>query len=263
MLNDEARHATEVWENSDGFGRMRQSLGGRRVAPVSAAPYAPSTHEGEDDAREWRRSAGSAWTALLKYRDVKGQVSERMVTCQHVKGFGGLTNVMAFCHERQALREFRIDRMIELACAMTGEVFDPQERFEQLQREGAIGVEDKALTELARVMVFMARCDGAYHPLEQAALEHQIERYVLRFGGDDRMIEKAIAGCGEIAPDSEDLIRGVKRFSRAANGAQLCRFVLDAGGAIVDSDGRHAPEEVRWAIEISSALKGICDRAER
>lgn len=166
----------------------------------------------------------------------------------------------SWCHERGALRTFRIDRIRDLVCVETGEVLDPERHFEDLRLRGALSVDDKALTELARILVFLARCDGEYHPLEELALTSYFERYALRFGGSDRDVEAALGNCGRLAPDGADLIAALKKFESAPNGARLCRFVLDCGAGIIDADGRHAPEEINWAVEMSAALKQVVDR---
>ncbi len=51
---------------------------------------------------------------FLKYVDVQGELSERWVTPQEVKGIGDSLSLVAFCHLRQELRQFRLDRIIEM-----------------------------------------------------------------------------------------------------------------------------------------------------
>lgn len=67
-------------------------------------------------------------TALLQYIDGDGQPSERTVTLHTISGHryrDGTVTVEAFdawCHLRQAMRSFRIDRIVNLANPTTGEV---------------------------------------------------------------------------------------------------------------------------------------------
>ena len=205
------------------------------------------------------RDDSASWTAFISYVDAGGDASERRVTCHAIEGFGGASHITAYCHERRAARTFRVDRIRELACAETGEVFDPATHFDLLRQSGALRCEDKVLTDVARILVFLARCDGEYHPLEEEGLSDQFSRYCVRFNGTDKLMEQALTGCRQLAPDSHDMIKAIGKMAKSPGGQQVARFVLDAGAAIIDADGRHAEEETRWAFELSSTLKMVCD----
>lgn len=240
---------------------LRSALGEKRVTPAVPAGRTPRVEHVEAEAEERPRDASSSWSAFLRYVDAKGQETERRFTCSSIHGFGAATHVEGFCHERRAYRCFRVDRIIELACVETGEMFEAVPHFELLRTMGALRVEDPILTEVAKLLVFLARCDSQYHPLERAALEQHITSYCVRFNGTDRMIEDALGGCQQLAPDSHDMVRAIRKLAKAPDGPRVSRFVLDCGAAIINADGRHAPEEIDWAVEMSSALKSIADRA--
>lgn len=207
-----------------------------------------------------QRDHSAPWSAYIRYTDSAGVESKRRITCRQLIGYGRAELVRAHCHERDAVRCFRIDRINELVCVETGEVFDPFERFEDMRLHGAIPVEDKAFVELARVLVFLARCDGEHHALEQAALEHHFGRYAMRFGGDDESIARVLKESGRLAPDGTDFVRSLRKFEHAALAPALCRFVIECASGIIDADGRHAPEELNWGIEMGNALKAVADR---
>ncbi|WP_422058638.1 hypothetical protein [Sphingomonas sp.] len=193
--------------------------------------------------------------------DASGEASERRITCKRLSGHYGAADIVhAYCHERQQPRNFRVDHITELVCVETGEVLEAAPHFALLASTGALTVEDKALTNLARLLCFLARCDGEYHPLEADALREQIERYARYFGGNDRTIEAALEQCGRLAPDGSDVVKALRGFTRMPEGPRICRYVLDAGAAIIDADRRHAAEEVQWAVEISDALKQVAGR---
>lgn len=240
--------------------RLSELVADRRVIPSLPPERTASVTIAELPGQVAARDHASAWTAFMHYVDSGGIETRRRFTCQSIHGFAGAQQINGYCHERAALRTLRIDRIRELVCAETGEVLDPAQHFEWLRETGALNVKDKALTELCRVMVFLAECDGDYHPLERDALHSGIERYALRFGATDRCVEEAIKGCRRLKPDGDDLVASIAKFAKAENGARLCRFVLDSGAAIIDADGRHSREETEWALEMSSALKAICDR---
>jgi tellurite resistance protein len=51
------------------------------------------------------------------------------------------------------------------------------------------------------------------------------------------------------------LLSAVRRIAKAPGEGRVARFVLDCGADIIDADGRHSPEEIQWAVELSGALK--------
>lgn len=238
---------------------FEESLGDMRVVPnlpVSRWPVLPAF---DPPALEAPRDDASSWTAYLSYVDAYGVASERRFTCRAIIGFEGATHVTGFCHERMALRTFRVDRIRELACAETGEMFDPVRHFDDLRSMGALRCEDKVLTDVARIMVFLARCDGEYHPLEADGIAEHINRYCVRFNATAVMADDVIAECRRLAPDSADMSKAIRKIAKSPGGARVARFVLDAGAAVIDADGHHAAEETLWAAELSTTLKAICD----
>lgn len=216
------------------------SLGDRRVTPIAPLGRSPLTGSGELRADPVERDHAASWTAYLSYVDEKGEPSERRFTCHAIVGFEGATHITGYCHERAAPRMFRIDRIRELACAETGEVFDPSTHFELLRELGALRCEDKVMAHVARVLVFLARCDGEYHPLERTALEDQLHRYCVRFNGTECMADAVLTETRRLAPDSIDMSKAMKALARSPGGARVARFVLDAGAAMIDADGRHS-----------------------
>ncbi|WP_294275802.1 hypothetical protein [uncultured Sphingomonas sp.] len=245
------------------FERLHALVADRRVVPVMPMHLAAITPVSEPPAAIAARDRTSAWTAYIQYVDSDGVESRRRFTCNSINGFGAASHITGFCHERQAMRTLRVDRIEELVCLETGEVMDPIPHFAWLRETGALNVKDKALTEMCRIFVFLSQCDGDYHPLEKAAIEDAIGRYAARFGASDQCAEQAIIGCKKLKPDGVDLIESIQKFAKAKNGAKLCRFVLDSGAAIIGADGRHTDEELAWALELSTALKSICDRQAR
>jgi hypothetical protein len=202
----------------------------------------------------------SGRTCFIAYGNAKGEDSVRTITLRSISGHYGQPELInAYCHYREAYRTFRLDRITGMACAVSGEELDPLKHCLELHRRGALKIEDKALTRLMSLLVFMARCDGHYHKLEHSELEELLGRYLRFFGGEDEIYEMAILECQRLAPSSDDLIRSLKAFSRMPEGPRICSFALDSCAAIIDADARHADEEVRWALEVSEALKRIAD----
>ena len=244
----------------DRFADLGGLVGERRVTPSIPTGHRVFTDPAEVPDAQVQRDASSAWAALIVYENAKGKRSSRRISCQAIKGFASAETVISFCHERRMVRSFRIDRIIELICAETGEVLDPVSHFDHLRLTGALSIKDDALLEVVRVLAFLARCDGEYHPLESTALEDTLMRYAVRFGGTDASIEAALKGARRLAPDGDDLIKALERFSASPLGPKLSRFILDAGADLIAADGRLDSEEARWAVEMSNLLKEMAVR---
>lgn len=241
--------------------KLGSSIKGAKVTPPLPAGRLPKLTKLEDvfpPVRGRDRSAG--WAGFAVYRDAQGEISERRITCRKLSGYGMIELVHAFCHEREESRSFRVDRFEELVDLSTGELLDPVEHFEALRRQGALLMIDKALTSLALILVFMARCDGEYHPLERDALEHCFARYMLRFGGDDADIERLLSRCDSLAPDWKDFIKSLEALSKLKTGSQIARLVLEGASKIVDADGYHHEAEVEWGLYVGQYLKQLAVR---
>lgn len=206
------------------------------------------------------RDKSRGWAGFAVYRDAKGERSERRITCRKLSGYGTIELVHAFCHERQAYRSFRVDRFEELMDIATGELLDPLPHFEALRQQGALLMEDKALTRLALILVFMACCDGEYHPLEREAIEYCISRYMLRFGGEDQDIERLLVRCDSLAPDGLDFLNCLKALSNLKNGPHIARLVLEGTGSVIDADGYHHEAEIEWGLYVDEYLKRLAVR---
>ena len=148
-----------------------------------------------------------------------------------------------------------------MVCPSSGEVLDPLAHCRMLQARGAIKVEDLALTNLMRLTTFMARCDGEFHALEQAALADIIERYCLRFGGTEAMIAAALVETPRLAPEAADVVKALNAIRKMPNGRRFASFAIDACAQVIDADGRHSTEEVEWAVEVGNALRTLAARS--
>lgn len=241
--------------------RLAQAVDGKTV-PVAMPDWARITlaTDVEEIITEKARDHSSSWAGYVRYIDSKGDLSERRVVCRAIEGYGRAETVLGWCCERKAPRRFRVDRMQELVCLETGEVLDPISHFEQLRLFGALKVQDKALADFGRVLAFMARCDGEMHPLEAASIDGALERYVVRFGGDDRMLEDATRNIRKIAPDGDDFVGSLGRLQRHPDARQIGRLMLDCVGQVTDADGVLQRQEIEWIDVVRDALKVMAAR---
>jgi len=239
------------------FLRTEQLTRTKRVVPPIPSSKSPQIPFDEDDDVNAERDELSSWSTFIRYVNAKGEESQRRIACHRLEGFGRPEVVRGYCFESKRPKSFRIDRIIELADYTTGEFADPREHFDRLHLHGLLPIDDKQLGELAKVLVFMARCDGTYHPLEEEALEYIFSRYALRFGGSDSDVLHATQRSRALAPDGVDFVRSLRRIANCRDARQLSRLVLDGCASMIDADGRHTPEEVEWAVEVSGVLKQL------
>lgn len=204
------------------------------------------------------RDLSSGASLFIQYRDASGNESARRIACKKITGDGVPEIIQAFCFERRALRAFRVDRIVEMICCETGEIFNPVEHLTTIWRSGPIAVEDTTLTRLSQMLVFMARCDGVHHPLETAAIDDVLCRYALRFDLDDRHLDSARNNIQKNqAPDGSDFITSLRHVARHEQASRLSRLVLDGLGSVSDADGVQAEREFYWGVEASNILKRI------
>lgn len=235
---------------------LHDFLIGRRVTPAPLAGRQVWTPDGEEqpvDEALFDHSAGRA--VYIVYIDNVGHRSERPISVRQIIARGWPESIYAFCHVRRALRQFRIDRIKELYDLSTGELREAEPYLEALFRNGAVGRRDDVLCHLARTLVFMARCDGDYHPLEEEAIEFALGRYLRNYGGDDDDLDDIMGRCDELAPEGVNVLSSLGHVIRCPERRAISRLILDAVGSVIDADGRHAPEEVTWAVELSSLLR--------
>lgn len=246
---------------------------GKAVEPRAQAQFVATICDDIDELRptdsapQWQEEiiAISGLPLILTYRGSKGDPSVRLVTCQRLDQAGGQLYLWAYCHTRSAIRQFRADRIVELADADSGEVFgEPvsyltQFRVDRSQRSKpgwGLGVRQRAdFTALLNVLAFMARCDLDYHPLERASLEDIASRYWIRFDAPgDPDIDAILSHADRLAPDAETFYVSLLR---CAEQPRLIEFVRNAAATMIDADGRHSSEELYWATELVDYLNGL------
>lgn len=240
-------------------GTMDEALATLRVVPVAPKGKKPKLRGVDDLAGGRARTDCSSWSLFVTYEDASGELSERRITCRRIDhGLGGMPIVQAFCHEREAPRAFRVDRMREIVDLSTGEVVDPFNHFELLKRQG-LPVEDKGMATFSKMLVFMSLCDGEAHASEWREIDQSLITYAVRFGGDDSSLEKATTACRGLAPDGKDFTNclGTLLRSPAETRRQVARLAIDSCARVIDADGRHTEEELHWGAAIGSTLKKL------
>jgi len=119
------------------FSGLRPELPQSDPPDIVPSPAAPETAQG-------RRFILEPYFLLMEYTDASGNRSRRRITTRHVDDRGATRYLVAVCHERNALRTFRLDR-IDCFISADGEVEDPDRWFaEILPVSDSIAIETRA-----------------------------------------------------------------------------------------------------------------------
>ena len=237
---------------------LKSALADKRVTPAMPADRNAVTYDDEETGGEHRDEVSGCAT-FVTYRDAEGRRSQRRITCKSLSGDGRPIYLHGYCHERKAARTFKIARIEELVDYRTGEVVEAERHFQELRMHGLVPMRDRGLADLAVTMVFMARCDGDFHPLEEEAIEHGLTRYLLRTGGNDNEIEKVIGSIPAIAPDGDDVVSAISRLLKAASCPSIVRLILDCSGDVMKADGHYRSEEAVWSSKLCGILRERAD----
>lgn len=237
----------------------RLFAGGAAIEPVLTppgfeAPKLPAVdHEEESQALEKSGAQAVEESALanrafvIAYVDASGAESERRIICRQVYLSGGKTYVQAVCLERQAARSFRVDRITEVYCGVSGEDLGSASllfvgEVERPQRapprtNPAVLSGRRAL----QILVTLARCDGQVHPSEVRVIEHFLDT---NLSGRTTIEERAsLVDYGmRLAPSFGTFVRTFERMLEIDS--VLVGPVLQAAIDVAEADGYWHPEEV-------------------
>jgi len=210
----------------------------------------------DDDIVELFDICGQA--IILQYVDCKGKNTQRLVTCKKIEDKAGTRYLVAFCHMRESLRTFRLDRVQDLFDPSSGECLGTPEVFFQgylnnSRSNSAFGwgmsVRRKAdFVAILNALVFVSRCDREYHPFERASIEKFITRFWLRMeiqGEPD--CDDIIAYVDRLAPDAETFWVALHRIGESKD---LIKLFKQSAREVVEADGRIAAEEFYWEAKI-------------
>lgn len=199
-------------------------------------------------------------SCIIGYANSKGEASERLVTCQRLDDHANIKYLWAYCHSRQRVRQFRVDRIVHVVDALTGEqlpsvasYFNQFEvdRSHASQPGWGLSVNAKSdFVALLNALVFLARCDRKFHALEREAIEDVVCSFWLRFehaGEPD--CASILAYADRLAPDAETFWISMLR---CANSPKLTALLKQAARKVIDADGVITKEEFYWASKVDA-----------
>ena len=205
----------------------------------------------------------SGLALLIDYENAKGEVSTRLITCRRLDLHGAKKYLFAFCHSKERIRQFRIDRVREVFDHKTGESMNPvteffnrfaPDRIASSPLGFGLNVHRRAdFLSLLNALVFVAKCDKEYHPLERSTLENLVARFWLRLDLAGEPDEQAILPMADrLAPDAEIFWASLHRIAREP---ALVRIMQETAREVIEADGFIASEEFYWASKLDQFFR--------
>lgn len=245
----------------------------RRLKPAAPeAAVAWSDDEEDEPLREVEKPSFAAQeisgtVCVIRYVDTKGHETQRRVSCQRLDLADTHLYLVAYCHERQKIRQFRIDRVRSVVDLSTGEIVEPGLHF--FERFGITHIQKSGLTwglsvrqradVLAglNVLAFLAQCDGGWHPAEREAVESFVTAYWMRAElRGEPPIEDIMARCNSLAPDPETFYVSL---SRCEGNKRLASALCHWAAELIAADDVVHKKEDYWGGQMIAYL----DRAAK
>lgn len=251
------------------FGNLIDALRGRPAreavieppgfkGPALPADDADKPPEARPDSSDPAGHATAREAFVIVYTDSAGAPSERRIVCHEVYSADSLIYLRARCLERRASRTFRVDRIREVYCGVTGEDLGaPSAVFVPTGVRAAKPRPDRNYQRLMRAIVVLmtvARADGRLHPAEADVLWRFIDQNApVGWPIDERtgLKEKAL----RLAPSVTDFRDDFERLLKFE--VDLLPAVLEGVIAIAEADGVYHPRE----IDLIAALIGAAREA--
>lgn len=239
--------------------------------PQTVQDAAPPAHEAVLVMDGDSRDLGDAF-CLIEYEAANGERTRRRISMRSLKRGNGVIFLNAYCMERRAMRQFRVDRITGMITE-DGEILDPAAYFAlqgvplRVQTEAEAFTADcaaRALKEMRPGLVMLAavaRADRKVDLREVDAVEVYAERELLALSREGVLdvpasLEVIAAMTGDIA-----LMRPMVPTLRAqalricdwseARFARLRRAMQD----VIVADGRILPSEMNLVEEFDRLLR--------
>lgn len=216
----------------------------------------------DDDFPSWEAQSISGRALVIQYMDSKGQPSERQIMCRRLDLKGPHLYLFAYCYAREKIRNFRADRIVMIVDSETGEVHEPGITYLELFTPQAVtdapfryGLSPQGYADFnaaLNVLLFMARCDGKFHPLEEDRIEDFAASYWLKAEITTAFDQAEIMRhARRLAPDAETFWVSLTRCK--AN-PLLRSMIRRHVSAVIDADGAHHDKELFWGAQIDNFL---------
>ncbi len=249
-----------------------------RAAPPASETHAPLTETddgpdlvpvpNDDPSREIEEVF-----CIIDYTDAKGQTTRRRITMRAIEATAHGTCIRAICHERRAIRRFRLDR-IDGVIDGDGVVHDATTFLtNEIEIDPALlGADRDNATSVARtirdrlrpalsILVIASECDGEMHPEELDVICIYVEDELHDLAAHDPALSPSIETLDALTRlarrmrPTREALPGYLRSVLDMDTARKARF-FDALGRLILADGRLAIEEIELAAEIEALKSG-------
>lgn len=242
---------------------------GRAITPKAPADFTPQLPAADDlydldDDQSPDLATIAGVGCVITYEDSSGAVSFRRITCWKLSHKSGVRYLQAHCHERGRARTFRVDRVLEVVCASTGEVFNPSADFfdgyEAVNDGGGavgFGLHVRLAADLKaalNVLTFLAKVDGVVVPEEQEVISQFCQAFGLRYATDDFDCDGAARFASNLAPDSATFFAAMERLTRSNAAKGLARLTRRYAERLIAADGVQHEKEFRCGLQIQEYL---------
>ncbi|HEY0120575.1 MAG TPA: WYL domain-containing protein [Rhizobium sp.] len=207
----------------------------------------------------------------IEYVDSAKRPSTRRITVWGiVAGAGGVPSLIAFCHERKAQRQFRIDR-IQCFIDYDGEVFSDipvflQENFGMNILLGTKTAPDgdrrwrrvlDSVKHDAVLLSALSRSDGKTSPQETEIATDHLSRLAENAGMmlEDAEILAIYRYANRLRPTEEAIMRALEHA--AAQGHRHVQKLLNVAIELIDADGQRHHNEIALINSIALDLTGM------
>ncbi|MGA0599575.1 WYL domain-containing protein [Caulobacter sp. KR2-114] len=191
---------------------------------------------------------------VIRYRDHAGQVSARRIVALEVFEADGGAFLKARCVERQALRNFRVDRIEAIAHGVTGEdLGPPDEIFRQaLAHPVRRSPSARAAVRYAlRALMTVARADGVVSEDELDVIEVFLEMALPDASEED--IAGLVDYAAGLAPSFETFLHAVDEVALAD--AKLAEIMAGAALTLAKAHGSVEADEADLVDDMAMILK--------
>lgn len=200
--------------------------------------------------------------ALIEYVDDHNQFSVRRITLELCQPEGDEPSLIGFCHSRNNLRRFKLDRIKRvldphgaLLSYPSPEAFlsrfhvEPPEPDDEVDNSAEIAL--KTLLRAARheltVLMFFTRCDGYLHPAERAViLDFIFDTYGEDGGSPDDVWEVV----RRLYPDSRCMLQSARAIVKS-DGTDSLEALQNTIRRLIEADGVIHNNEVLHAMELA------------
>jgi hypothetical protein len=238
--------------------------------PLSDSPISIILTERDDsDDRGDQLSQADGQSFIIEYTDSQGGRSVRRVTVWSiVAGSGGAPCLLAFCHERKARRQFRIDR-IQSFIDLDGEVFEDVPSFVAENFGISVGIADAraqsnkhwngviaAVRNDAVILSAIIRADGKLANGEVDYVTDYLWRLVEKSGDmlSDAEVLALQRYTARLRPTEESILRSLDVIAKRS--PTEINKLLSAAVKAMDADGKRHDDEIVLINAIALDLIG-------